>query len=59
MSKENVEHIFISALQGRVLELEALLRRIQKDGYDPLWRIADDVAEALGSQSAKTEEPSV
>lgn len=28
--------------------LETLLRRIQKDGYDPLWRIAEDVAEAIG-----------
>lgn len=29
-------------------QLEGLLRRIQKDGYDPLWRIAEDVTEAIG-----------
>lgn len=33
----------------RLRRAEELLLRIQKHGYDPLWRIADDVNEYLGS----------
>jgi hypothetical protein len=33
-----------------------LLRRIQVDGYDPLWKIADDVEEAIGSAQQRVSE---
>lgn len=32
-----------------------LLRRIQKDGYDPLWRIAEDVGQFLTASDGGTE----
>jgi hypothetical protein len=49
LALSDASKLVATPVMDRADQLEGLLRRIQKDGYDPLWRIADDVAEALGS----------